>query len=330
MLLVLPSSIPFPDLEETVTLLISSLPLLTSLRFLSINAIENARIFGLLLQAISTSSMVRTLQHLKLRGHVGIFAELEKKPPCESSFESLVELSLHLIDHQDVDGITQDTQNESLLLKPFFLSLGPTLQLLKIESLSMLNLSPLFISLSQPVNPALFPNLKSFFLSIEAVEPYALHHFLLPHYFNLQHIQLRILNPEAMDAWLNEFITSESQLPSLQTLKIFLSTNAGTSPILSLIKRTSPTLSSLVLVGQRFWSHEEATQIICALARATPRTAPGDLRSLQISIAYLSVPILDLLAGQLPQLEKLVLCIDQVVGSNEVHLLSLPPHFHCH
>ncbi len=321
-LLISPCSISNPKLDEALTVLIGSLPLLTALTFLSINAIDNATIFGTLLQAFYSSSIMRTLQRLNLMGHVGTFAALMENSPHERSFESLMELSLHLKDYQDTNRSIDDPNIHSLTR--FFLSLGPTLQLLKIDNTSMFNLSPLFNTLSQQGSPAFFPNLNSFFLATEAVEPYALHRFLLPHYINLQHFQLKVNDPEAMDAWLNEFANSDSQVRSLQTLKIFISTQAGAFALRALIKRTSSTLSSLVIIGQYFWTHEEATQMIYALAPA--EATQMDLRSLQISIAHLSVPFLDLLAGKIPQLEKLVLCIDQVVGSNEVCLLS--SHFH--
>ena len=283
-----------------------------------VRAIDNMAFFGAFFQTITASSLPRTVQHLDLIVHVGMFALLTKNL-CP--FKRLTKLSLELRDIND----SSDQIESSFTLIPFFLSLGPTLELMHIKNNSEVDLSPLFDGLSKPTSSIPFPKLRSFKLETQTIESNSLHSFLLPHYCNLHHIKMRFRKAEAMDAWLTDFAKSNSRLLSLQTIHLNPATSqAGLSSLLTVIKSTSLTLSSLTILGLRLWTHEEAMQVIYALAegdlpvQTLPRTPRSEFRFLKMTISHLSVPFLNLLAGKLPQLEELILGIYQTVGSDEV------------
>jgi hypothetical protein len=123
-------------------------------------------------------------------------------------------------------------------------------------------------------------------------------------------------------AWLADFVNDNVHFPSLQTLDIYPSkTQTGRSAFLSLIKTTLPTLSSLIVSG--LWlKFGMVKEVIAALTECEGQ--PKTLKSLTLNITNLSVPLLELIARKLPQLEKLTLSIDRIViGPDKVYLLLL-------
>lgn len=276
-------------------------------------------------QIITSSSLTRTLQQLFLKGRVEMFASIQDYCAHKSPFENLTKLTLEL-DAVDDD---EDPQLESSLpLEPFLRSLTLTLQSLMITNKSFtLDLSPLFNALSKHDSPVLFPNLTSLSLSLHfdtsfRTSPQSLRHFLRTHN-HLQHLYLDMSLPspfpedeEPLGVWLVDLVNDNVHFPSLQTLDVYPSnTETGLSALLSLIKLTIPTLSSLIVSG-RWLKPEMANQVIDALTECEGQ--PKMLRSLDLNITELSVSFLELVARKLPQLEKLSLSSFQVVGSGQV------------
>ena len=83
--------------------------------------------FATLFQTIRSSSLARTLQTLKLRGHVKMFASLRECCAHKFPLENLTELDLGLYCDDD-----KDEKKSSLTLEPFLRSLAPTLRSLNI------------------------------------------------------------------------------------------------------------------------------------------------------------------------------------------------------
>jgi hypothetical protein len=299
----------------------------------------------------------------------------------ERSFGNLTEFNLELINCQilhDFDaGLTLPTINapDSILsLAQFVLSLSPSLQLIRIWNWSTtLDLSLFFSHLSHPLpdSPSLvpFPNLKSLLLilpfntSLQS-SPESLHRFLLAQSTTLLRLQMRLkmrrvqLDPsmeEPLGTWLTHLVDNVVHdsdndpmfvpslfFPNLQTIDIYPSaTTAGLSALLTLIKRTAPTLTSLT-IRDRYLTLEEAKRVLNvftegegevkvgygvqvqspAMTQATKGGTKtrneGSLKCLRMNITHLTVPFLDLLARTLPQLQNLWLSVSDIVGSDQV------------
>ena len=316
-------SIIYPDstndtFDGALAALLRSLPLLPNLTALDIDyaAYHVATFF----RTITSCSLARRLQQLSLSGPVEMFASIQEYCTHKTPFENLTKLSLTL--HRAID---KEDKDSSLTLGPFLRSLAPTLQSLQITNRSVtLDLSPLFSVFSQHDSPVLFPNLKSLSLRFHfdtclRVSHQSLHDFLLSNN-NLHHLHLVMSlslsyqgSEEPLGAWLIG-LSNNVPFPSLQSLDIYPSdTQAGRSAVLTLIKRTAPTLSSLKIVGH-CWPCHIADQV----ANAFKGREVQQLKSLSLNIAELSVSFLDLLARNLPQLEKLSFWTFRVVGPRKV------------
>ena len=102
--------------------------------------------------------------------------------------------------------------------------------------------------------------------------------------------------------------------PSLQSLDIYSPNyQAGRSAVQTLIKCTASTLSSLKISG-----HCMPSYIAGRMANSFAEHQVRQLKRLSFNIMELSVSFLDLLARNLPQLEKLCLWTFKVVGSSKV------------
>ena len=296
-----------------------SLPLLPNLTALDINCatFHVATFF----RTITSCSLAGRLQQLSLTGRVEMFASIQEYFTHKTPFENLTKLSLEL--HPAID----KGSSTSLTLEPFLRSVAPTLQSLQITNCSFrLDLSPLFSAFSQHDSPVLFPNLKSlslyfhFHTSLRASRQ-SLRDFLLSNN-KLHHLHLDMAlplfpqeNEEPLGAWLTDLVNNVP-FPALQSLDIYLSnTQAGRSAIMTLIKRAAPTLSSLKISGHR-WPRHVADQMVNTFTERKIQ----QLKSLSLNITELSVSFLDLLAHNLPQLEKLSLWTLQ-----EVEVCSFPP-----
>ena len=271
-----------------------------------------------LFQTVTSPSLGRSLQRLSLWGHVEMFELLGEYCAHNTPFENLTKLHLDLFSH---------TQTEiPLALELFIRSLPPTLQLLHIWT--SVDPFPLFDALFQFHSPVRFSNLKSLLLYIHVNRislPKSLSCFLLANSHNLQHLFLDLRmsrgNPEGDDSlgvWLADLVNSDAHFPSLQSLNIYPSkTQAGLSALLILIKRISPTLSSLK-ISTRDLTFEETQLLVDALTTE----GPSALRTLHVNLTHLSVPFLNLLAHKLSQLEELSLRYCEIVGSDQVRSLS--------
>ena len=311
---IVPSDSTNETFDVALAALLRCLPLLTNLTALDINyaSLHVATLF----RTITSCSLARRLQQLSLMGHTEVFAFIQKYCTHKTPFENLTKLSLEL--HRAFDN---DTQMESLNLEFFLRSLAPTLQSLQIINRSFqLDLSPLFSAFSQHDSPVFFPNLKSLSLhhSSFLTPCQSLCHFLRNNN-HLQHLHLNMTPPfsyrksDPWCEWLIELV-NDASFPSLQSLDIYPSNNqAGRSAVLTLIKRTALTLSSLKLFGHCMPRHI-ADQMVNALTELEVH----QLKSLSLNVTGLSVSFLDLLARNLPQLEGLFLWTLQVVGRGKV------------
>ena len=255
---------------------------------------------------------------LSLRGDMEQIASLGEYSARTTPFENLTEFNLLL----DQSFISPHLIQSSLQLVPFFHSLPPSLQLLKITSLCyVLDFSSLFDTLSQS---ACYPKLTSLELQFNFYESFqnscqAIHRFLLTYNNNLQNLVIGVFamgteDGEHLGGWLATLATNEFQFSSLQKLDINPSgSETGLSAVLVLIKRTAPTLSSL-RIGSRSLTFEQVKQVVDALTEdgAQFEATTTKLKSLVIKINQLSVPFLDLLARKLPRLEELMLTTDYI------------------
>lgn len=227
-----------PTFQTALTHLLQSLPLLPHITTLKIELWHiPVALLPTLYQTITTSPIAKTIQKLRLSGHVDMFASLGEysvtpQSESENSFGNLTEFNLELINRQlthdfdiSLSPVTINAPNSILSLAHFVLSLSPSLQLLRIWNWSTtLDLSPFFSYLSQslPDSPSLvpLPNLKSLFLilpfntSLQSPSQ-PLHQFLLTHSHTLQHLQLRLkmsrvqLDPrmeEPLGTWLTNLV----------------------------------------------------------------------------------------------------------------------------
>jgi len=336
-------SISFDDAHSV---LLQSLPLLPAVTSLKIELHKSAAShFTTLFRTIACSpSFSRTLQSLLLSATVEMLQLLAEHTAHYLPFQNLTHLALGLIDLRLLDPFSSHTEipvtsNE---VAPFLLFLAPTLQSLRITT--SFDLSPLFDALTQPSPSPTFPNLKSLFLiflpspSTQST-PQFLRRFLVTHNNTLQHLHLRLemnrIRPTTLDtpldAWLAELVNINSPFPSLQTLDIYpLYTQSSLFALLTLLKRTAPTLSSLS-ISSRYLTADEARQVLDALTERGHGTQvrikqeQGKLKSLCMDITHLSVPFLDLLSRKLPHLEKLALRVSEVVGSDQVSFFFFYP-----
>ena len=116
------------------------------------------------------------------------------------------------------------------------------------------------------------------------------------------------------DAWPAEWTNINSPSPSLQALDIYPPTSQpALSALLTLIKRTASTLSSLS-TSNRYEIQLQGTTI---------KQEQGKLKSLCMGITRLSVPFLDLLSRKFPQLEKLSLRTYMIIGLDQVNFSHL-------
>jgi len=237
--------------DVALAALLRSLPLLTNLTALDINYASLH--FATFFRTITSCSLARRLQQLSLTGHTEMFASIQKYCTHKTPFENLTKLSLEL--HLAFDN--DKHMESSLNLESFLRCLAPTLKSLKIINRSFrLDLSPLFSAFSQHDSPVLFPNLKSLSLHLHSflTTPQSLCHFLRNNN-HLQHLHLD-MSPsfcyrenEPLGAWLIGLVNNVT-FPSLQSLDIYPSNNqAGRSAVVTLIKRTAPTLSLLKVSG---------------------------------------------------------------------------------
>ena len=319
-----------------MTLLLNVLPLLNNLMFFKIELLHISLDFlHDLFRAITTSPLARTIETLSLTGHPDLFTSLVE---CPNPFANLSALDINL-SNRDNDDLPKSTVNTNTILSlaHFILSLSPSLQHLRI--LSLFDVSPLFTHLTQPLHGSSslipLPNLKSIVLIpfnfTFRSSPQSVHHFLLVHSINIQHLQLSMMMScwplpwdmdKVLDKWLSDFVNADSTtkpsrfFPNLQTLDIHPpATPAGLSATLVFIKRTAPTLSSLRIRSCNL-SDEGATQVVHALTRSKVKSSK--LKSLQMDISDLRVPFIELLAVKLPQLQKLRLGLKNFTEFSQV------------
>ena len=322
--------------ESVATNLLTSLPRLPNITSLNITIEDDSTsYFATLFQTITSSSIARTLEKLRLTVCVDMFnGPLAEYP----SFEKLTVLSL------DIDLRRWSQSHPKTIFPPapssFLRTLAPTLQRLRISDQSIPHdLCPLFDTLSEPFSPNSpipFPHLDTLVLffhfdnaEILQASHQSLLRFLLAHHNDLRYLHLKLTvpnlnhNEKHLGVWLTE-LANNSQFSSLRTLGIYPSnTPAGLSAVLALIKRTAPTLTSLTIYDHAL-THEDAARVLDALTEREVR--PRNFKNLEMCILQLSVPFLDLLACKLLQLEKLNLWALDVVGSNQVFPSLSPVH----
>ncbi len=249
------------------------------------------------------SLFARTVQELILAGDVGLVDLLPQNYSYNRPFENLTTLRLKLV------MVNPNAQtNSSLMLTSFLRSVSPTLQLLHIDYISSLelDLSAVFNDLSQSNSESsiIIPNFKSLSLILNPATSLpslrSLRCFLFTYHDILHHLVLKLHvgdfdgDPdEPLGQWLFD-LADNCQFSSLETLDIYpTKTQTGLSALLTLIKRTAPTLSSLTIYD-RCLTPKEAHQVIDALSdQVKALTKASCLRSLSMDITNLSVSTLD-------------------------------------
>ena len=313
-----------PEFDTVLSAFLDSLPLLpniTSLRIYSLNLkVANY------LETITSSPIAGKLQDLTLMGPLEMFDWLWEYSAHGAPFPNLIKLSL--------DNYGYNSKG-SLCLEHLLRSVAPTLQYLRIRTGD--DLSPLFNVLLQHLSgsDSIFPNLKFLILRLHSdpslpSSPQSLHRFFLTHN-SLHQLHLELLKTHRLaDTWFAELVNNNGyQLPSLQTLNVcvYPTTQMALSPLLSLIKRAAPTLTSLTVFSHDL-TDEEAQSVLDAVTEGkiqakTTTEEPRKLKSLSMYLRYLSVSFLDLLATKFPELEHLSLRPSMILGSNQVRLV--PP-----
>ena len=240
-------------------------------------------------------------------------------------FASQVEYSAHTFENLTDLGLSLKHPDllEGTIQFPLRL-LAPTLQILRIADWS--GAFDLFALFNTPDSSVPFPNLKS--LILDFADPttdllpipslQSFYGFILAHSCRLEHLHMDLttsfypVHVQCVGEWLDELVNTNIQFPSLQTLLLFPSpSQIGLFSFLTLIQRTVPTLSSLT-IPPRYWSSEEVDQLLDVLTEVQVhgiKERQSKLKTLRIHVRHLSVPLLDLLARKLPQLESLTLII---------------------
>ena len=178
--------------------LLRSLPLLPNLIFLHIILFRKSSSHFPSLMSKVESLFARTLQEPSLVGDVRLINSLARSYSYHRLFENLTTLRLKLCTEH---GTNPNAPNDlPPLLARFFLSVGPTLQLLHISYVSSLglDLSPVFNDLSQSnsESPLIIPNFKSLSLCLDPATSLrslqSLRHFLFKYHNILRHLALRL------------------------------------------------------------------------------------------------------------------------------------------
>ena len=266
-----------------------------------------------------------------------MLAILVAYPSPELTFTNLTVLHLELL-KLTMGETSAQTSISSLAF--FMLHLSSSLQTLCILSWLKLDLSHFFSCLSQPLSdlsPLIpFPDLKSLSLIFPfcslgtSFQP--LHRFLLVQSTSLQRLQFWMkmrdehdtdcLEDVSIERWFADFVDNKSKndlatrpssfFTNLQILEI-RPPDVGLSFVLSLIKYTAPTLSSLTIRDYAL-TEKEAKQVVCALTEEGQVRfgAQIQLKSLRIQIQYLDVILLEFLASKLPRLQKLRLDVKTI------------------
>jgi len=141
-------------------------------------------------------------------------------------------------------------------------------------------------------------------------------------------LERNMLAEATIGTWLSDFVNNDSTtdpkpshfFPNLQTLDICPpTTEAGLSAALTFIKRTAPTLSSLIIRHpSSYLDSKEANQVVYALTGMESEhvESMSKLKSLQMNISHLQVPFIELLASKFPQLQKLHLRVTNFCAIN--------------
>ena len=328
--------------DTALSAFINSLPLLPNITSLKIYSLSS-RVTNYI-ETISSSSIAGNLQDLTLTGPLEMFDWLWEYSAHGAPFPNLNKLSLDHYGHTSKKKRKREQKQKlesSLCLEHFLRSVAPTLQYLRIHTGD--DLSPLFNVLLQHLSgsDSIFPNLKFLILRLHSnrllpSSPQAVHRFFLTHNsLHLLHLEL-LKTARLTDTWLADLVNNNGyQLPSLQTLNACINptdTQMALSPLLSLIKKAAPTLTSLT-VSSHYLRDEEAQSVLDAVTEGkiqakTTTEEPRKLKSLSIYLRYLSVSFLDLLATKFPELERLSLRPAMIFGSKQVRLIPLLLLFH--
>jgi hypothetical protein len=306
---------PNPTFDQTMSLVISTMPFLTQVESLSIDCWDFQRDFYL--QALLTtawSSFGPNLTSLVFSGDLEIFRHLTVSEPSLPSLKHL-EFDVTI----DLYNLNRDHAHELDSLEnhiaPFIASFSSQLETFKLFFWPDFDLSSLFNRF-----PHTFSKLEHIGLRMPYKnayhDPSGLMNFLSPMGSpSLQVLQLR-LNPtgaaldRASELPLAQFLRDliadgHDQFTSLRSLELF-PTHApeGLTVICTAISRSSETLTS-VCIRDRSLQVNELWEVLRELERCR------GLERLRLNLPRLNVDIIQLFADTLPKLRRLSLFIDE-------------------
>jgi len=261
-----------------------------SLITLEIGGIEGVHFCTPLLQTITTAPMSGTLQNLRLTMPPGAFSTSLALPslPCLEFFSLKMSSDISERKPSEAELLNEDPDT----IASFLLSITSTLESLEIFNKSFLHFSSLFVTLS--THPDSFHGLKSFSYLDLSLDVPAFHQFLFTLHDTLEHLDLIIVDLQSVEAWLAGISHS---FPSLYSLSVQLPPSPrGLNDLATLLQSTTSSLFELALVG------DFGNELFPILSSTL---SSSNLRVLSVGFQPLTVPILNLLAGTFPHLEKL-------------------------
>lgn len=322
-----PRFIPKAAFNDVINTLISVSPLLINLRELSIKTsysvlplLSHSVSYPLLRNLLSSfagSITGSTLRQLWLEGTLDEFSTLVGSKP---KFQRLERLDLVFKETQsDSDHTDWDKKLLITIVAPFVNGLSSHLQDLSLKSYSPLDLSEFFSSLTT------FPCLTKLDVRMAFHKtlryPTSMIDFIANHSDTLQQLALPLIpfqrfTPdlefhEALKDWLVTFIADTKCLTQVQTLEIYPTrTAAGLDVLLMCIRRTSKNLKEIHIRG-RFFSPQETNLILDGLSHCS------NLHSLAFNTRRLETQLFDALASKIPQVERIVMMIEDDANEDE-------------
>ncbi|KAF8181317.1 hypothetical protein BJ912DRAFT_980039 [Pholiota molesta] len=319
-----PRFIPKAAFNDVINTLISTCPFCV-LPLLSHS--ESYPLLRNLLSSFAGSITGSTLRQLWLEGTLDEYTTLVGSNPI---FQRLERLDLVFKETQsDSDHADSDTRLLVTVVAPFVNGLSSHLQDLSLKSYSPLDLSEFFSSLT------IFPRLTKLDVRMAFHKtlqyPTSMIHFIANHSDTLQQLALPLIpfqrfTPdlefhEALKDWLVNFIADTQCLTQVQTLEIYPTrTEAGLDVLLMCIRRTSKNLREIHIRG-RFFSPHETNLILDGLSHC------NNLHSLAFNTRRLETQLFDALASKIPQVERIVMMIEDDANEDESGGVSASPTF---
>ena len=199
-------------------------------------------------------------------------------------------------------------------LAPAISHLHPSLRKLTIQSWEAHDLAPLFRAL------AFLPHLHHLTLSVPIQPPHLGHPRAIAAFLHRQRTTLHSLalrttqysgsglvpDPSSLDAWITAALT-HTPLPALATLDMS-SPLLPPSASLACLRHFARGIKSLGVTG-RYQAHDDVQQVVRAFRGAGAALGEGGLETLRLGSVSLTPQLVDLLASEMPGLDRLELLV---------------------